>query len=170
MNYRHIIDWLVRKPGAFENYRYREDLFPTSHFRIAYDTLCDRRSKAAATKDYLEILRLAAYENETVVDEVLRRLLAQDAPFSQTGAEDAWTIATVRTELRAICAAGETLAVTDVQIDEVDLTAFDHLLDDVTELKTLLLKDTEVFDDVGSASCLLVAKQPGQAHQQRAYR
>jgi hypothetical protein len=35
VNYRHIIDWLVRKPGAFENYRYREDLFPTSHFRIA---------------------------------------------------------------------------------------------------------------------------------------
>lgn len=26
INYRHIIDWLVRKPGAFRNYRYREDL------------------------------------------------------------------------------------------------------------------------------------------------
>ena len=23
INYRHIIDWLVRKPGAFSNYRYR---------------------------------------------------------------------------------------------------------------------------------------------------
>ncbi len=28
VDYRHIIDWLVRKPGAFENYRYREDCFP----------------------------------------------------------------------------------------------------------------------------------------------
>ena len=28
MDYRHIIEWLVRKPGAFENYRYQEDLFP----------------------------------------------------------------------------------------------------------------------------------------------
>ena len=25
INYRHIIDWLVRKPGAFENYVYREE-------------------------------------------------------------------------------------------------------------------------------------------------
>jgi hypothetical protein len=36
INYRHIIDWLVRKPGAFENYRYKGDLFPTSQFRIAF--------------------------------------------------------------------------------------------------------------------------------------
>ena len=37
INYRHVIDSLVRKPGAFENYQYREDMFPTSHFRMAYD-------------------------------------------------------------------------------------------------------------------------------------
>ncbi|MBE3142690.1 MAG: IS21 family transposase, partial [Planctomycetes bacterium] len=37
INYRHIIDGLVRKPGAFEHYRYREDLFPTTRFRMAYD-------------------------------------------------------------------------------------------------------------------------------------
>ena len=35
---RHIIDWLVRKHGAFENYRCREELFPTSRFRMAWDT------------------------------------------------------------------------------------------------------------------------------------
>ena len=39
INYRHIIDSLVRKPGAFANYKYHEDLFPTSHFRMAYDAL-----------------------------------------------------------------------------------------------------------------------------------
>ena len=33
--YRHVIDWLVRKPGAFADYRYRADLFPSSHFRLA---------------------------------------------------------------------------------------------------------------------------------------
>lgn len=141
VNYRHIIDWLVRKPGAFENYRYREDLFPTSHFRIAYDTLCDRRSKQAATKDYLEILRLAAYESEAVVDEVLRKLLQQDLGAG------VWTVDTVRAELRRLGVSGETPAVTDVQIDEVDLTVFDHLLDDAIDLETHELKDTEVFDD-----------------------
>ncbi len=42
VNYRHIIDSLVRKPGAFENYRYRNAMFPTSRFRIAYDYLKER--------------------------------------------------------------------------------------------------------------------------------
>ncbi len=28
VDYRHIIDWLVRKPGAFASYRYREHPFP----------------------------------------------------------------------------------------------------------------------------------------------
>ena len=36
---KHIIDWLVCKLGAFENYRYKEDLYPSSWFRIAYDWL-----------------------------------------------------------------------------------------------------------------------------------
>ena len=39
VDYRHILEWLERKPGAFENYRYQEDLFPTSRFRMAYDGL-----------------------------------------------------------------------------------------------------------------------------------
>ena len=39
IQYRHIIDWLVKKPGAFENYRYRDALFPTHRFRMAYDHL-----------------------------------------------------------------------------------------------------------------------------------
>jgi hypothetical protein len=39
VDYRHIIDWLVRKPGAFENYRYREELYPTSRFRMVWDAL-----------------------------------------------------------------------------------------------------------------------------------
>ena len=37
INYRHVIDTLVRKPGAFANYRFHEEMFPTSQFRIAYD-------------------------------------------------------------------------------------------------------------------------------------
>jgi hypothetical protein len=30
IGYRHIIDWPVRKPGAFKSSHYRGDLFPTS--------------------------------------------------------------------------------------------------------------------------------------------
>jgi len=57
LNYRHIIDSLVRKPGAFENYRYREELFLTSYFRMAYDLL-RKRDRRRAHKEYLQILRL----------------------------------------------------------------------------------------------------------------
>ena len=72
INYRHIIDGLVRKPGAFEGYRYREDLFPTTRFRIAYDTL---NRHGAGTKRYLKILELAARTSESAVDDALRGLI-----------------------------------------------------------------------------------------------
>ena len=42
VDYRHIIDWLVRKPGAFEHYRYRDELFPTSRFRMVFDVLQEK--------------------------------------------------------------------------------------------------------------------------------
>ena len=82
INYRHIIDSLLRKPGAFENYRYRNDLFPTSRFRIAYDELKKRHSRLQATKQYLSILYLAARESEAVVDNVLRMMIDKSIVIS----------------------------------------------------------------------------------------
>jgi hypothetical protein len=64
IEYRHIIDWLVRKPGAFENYRFRDDLFPSSYFRMAYDYLMQYNPNRAS-KEYLRILYLAAKEGES---------------------------------------------------------------------------------------------------------
>src|ERR1700745_3919617 len=74
VDYRHIIDWLVRKPGALENYRYRDELFPTSRFRMAFDELKEKLGPRAS-KEYLAILELAAKESEVKVDEALRGLL-----------------------------------------------------------------------------------------------
>jgi hypothetical protein len=71
INYRHIIDWLVRKPGAFEHYRYREDLFPSVRFRWAYDYLKANHTLQKASREYLQILQLAAVESESIVDEAL---------------------------------------------------------------------------------------------------
>src|SRR6202022_1265785 len=39
IDYHHVIWSLVRKPGAFAHYRYRDDLFPSLTFRRAYDAL-----------------------------------------------------------------------------------------------------------------------------------
>jgi hypothetical protein len=76
IQYRHIIDWLIRKPGAFENYIYKSDLFPSSYFRMAYDYLCSKHSKAKANKEYLKILHLAAQESETHVELGIKELLS----------------------------------------------------------------------------------------------
>ena len=59
IDYRHVIDWLVRKPGAFARYQYRADLFPTLTFRRAYDGLQEQQP-ARADREYLRILYLAA--------------------------------------------------------------------------------------------------------------
>ncbi len=85
INYRHHIDRLVRKPGAFENYCYKDDLFPTSLFKIAYDILRDTYSIRQANKEYLKILELAAKEDESLVNEALRLLinLEEDISFEK---------------------------------------------------------------------------------------
>jgi len=115
INYRHIIDWLARKPGAFEHYRYRDALFPSSRFRIAYDTLKEQ-SPATAHKEYLKLLYLAARETEVGVDDALRVLLNQEAPI------DARVV-------KAMVLSGQEIApVTDILVDAVDLSAYDQLL------------------------------------------
>jgi transposase len=78
INYRHVIGWLVRKPGAFKNYVYREELFPGLVFRRAYDAL-ERANPATAGVEYLRILKLAAETMETSVAEELEKVLAQGA-------------------------------------------------------------------------------------------
>ena len=122
IDYRHIIDWLVRKPGAFANYRYREHLFPSSRFRKAYDVLkdampnrCDRR--------YLQILELAAKEGEARVDDALRLLLAGESGIRTIADRDAFCEFMRRCE--------QAPEIVDVAIPEVSLTSFDQLLSGV---------------------------------------
>jgi Mu transposase, C-terminal domain len=115
IQYRHIIDWLVRKPGAFENYRYRNELFPTHRFRMAYDYL-KQSQPARAAKQYLKILHLAARESEIAVDDALRTLIDQEQPIAFEAIE-----AMVHSE--------ELIPPpTELNIQEVDLTAYDALL------------------------------------------
>lgn len=75
INYRHIIASLVRKPGAFRLYRYRDDLFPSLVFRRAYDALTAVRTERRADLEYLRILHLAATEMESDVEVALECLL-----------------------------------------------------------------------------------------------
>lgn len=120
INYRHIIDSLVRKPGAFENYRYRDDLFPTSRFRIAYDNLTQRHSQSKAARQYLNILHLAARESETAVDDVLRMMIDKNINICDE-------------QVEALMRSSQPVAAaTKVSIAAVDLSCYDQLFEEVT--------------------------------------
>ena len=117
INYRHIIDQLVRKPGAFENYCYKEDLFPSSQFRIAYDILRDTCSIRQANKEYLKILELAAKEGESLVNEALRLLI---------NLEDQMGFEKIKEFIDSKQKAPEPTA---VHVEQVDLNDYDMLLE-----------------------------------------
>ena len=76
INYRHVIDWFIRKPGAFAEYQYQADMFPGSNFRIAYDMLRDENPRFA-DKEYLKILYLAATESEELTAKALALLISK---------------------------------------------------------------------------------------------
>jgi hypothetical protein len=73
IDYRHLIWSLVRKPGAFVQYRFRDELFPTIVFWVAYDTLVARQP-SRADKEYVRVLHLAAATSESVVAAALALL------------------------------------------------------------------------------------------------
>lgn len=74
INYRHIIAGLMRKPGAFTNYHYRDHLFPTIVFRKLYDKLI-KTHPVNGTKQYLQILHLAAVNSESEVEVAISLLM-----------------------------------------------------------------------------------------------
>lgn len=114
INYRHVVAHLMRKPGAFANYQYREELFPSVVFRQAYDALVRKRPERA-DKEYLSILHLAAMGREQDVEEALAMLLeAEQLPL----------LAAVRELVQGDCPS----AVPDVYIPAPDLCSYDVLL------------------------------------------
>jgi hypothetical protein len=115
VEYRHIIDWLVRKPGAFERYEYRDGLFPTHRFRLAYDSL-GRDRPLHASREYLEILLLAAKESESGVDRALGLLIDRGEPIAKEAVE-----AVLRSD-------SPSADVRHVEVDAVDLASYDALL------------------------------------------
>lgn len=145
INYRHIIDWLVRKPGAFENYRYQDALFPTTNFRMAYDALRERHDVRRSAIEYLAILHLAARESESQVDDALRGLLAGPEPLSSSQ---------VQQLVQFDCS--QLPSVTDVDVEPVNLSSFDSLLDQTDSWYTDTRKDeavntVEVADELRQA-------------------
>jgi hypothetical protein len=75
IDYRHVIESLVRKPGGFARYVYREEMFPSLTFRRAYDAIQTPHRGVRGDVEYLMILRLAATTMESDVETALGLLL-----------------------------------------------------------------------------------------------
>ena len=113
IDYRHIIGSLVRKPGAFARYRFREELFPSLTFRAAYDAL-GRTHGERADVEYVRLLHLAATTSERQVEATLRARL---------DAGDTCAYASVQAEVRP-----PVPTVPVVHIPRPDLAQYDALL------------------------------------------
>jgi hypothetical protein len=114
LHYRHMIDSLVRKPAAFERYRFREALFPTLIFRMTFDRLRAALPERDADIEYLRILHLAARTLESKVEHTLVSLLEAD-------------ILPVAKEVKSRVAP-EPTAVPEIPAPVVSLTEYDGLL------------------------------------------
>jgi hypothetical protein len=117
VNYRHVIDSLLRKPGGFRDYRYRDDLFPSLVFRRAWEQLNRWQSPRRADLTYLRILRLAARTMEAEVSAALERLVAMPGSWDETDVE------------RLV--QPEAIPVPQLACGEVHLQQYDRLLSEV---------------------------------------
>jgi hypothetical protein len=118
LNYRHLIDSLLRKPGGFRNYRYREALFPSLVFRQAWDALNQWYAPRKADLIYLRLLHLAARHLESEVAAVLAQLLA---------GQDRWDDTTV-----ARLMAPPPLPIPHLAVPPINLSQYDALLGEVS--------------------------------------
>jgi transposase len=114
IDYRHIIWSLVRKPGAFANYRFHDDLFPTLAFRRAYDRL-RALTPAAADRHYVRLLHLAASTSEAEVETALGLLLEQGLAPTYDAVRDLIRIPTPS-------------AIPVLTLPQLDLSIYDRLL------------------------------------------
>jgi hypothetical protein len=119
VDYRHMIWSLVRKPGGFARYVYREDMFPTHVFRVAYDAIQTPHRGTKGDLEYLRILHLAASGMETEVECALSLLLGEKQSVSAAAVK------------ALLDAKGDEQRAPVLERPTVDLSAYDALLAEV---------------------------------------
>jgi hypothetical protein len=115
IDYRHVIWSLVRKPGGFARYVYREEMFPSLAFREAYDAIQAARPGTKGDLEYLRILHLAASTMESDVVAALALLKMSDKPVTAEA-------------VRELVATQAPVAVPTLEPQQIDLAEYDALL------------------------------------------
>ncbi len=118
IDYRHVIWSLVRKPGGFARYVYREEMFPSVAFRRAYDAIQTPHHGLKGDLEYLRILHLAASTLEADVEAALTLLLADKKPVTADA-------------VKLLVTTTATIDVPALAPSPVDLRAYDALLGEV---------------------------------------
>jgi hypothetical protein len=118
IDYRHVIWSLVRKPGGFARYVYREEMFPALVFRQAYDALQAAQPGTKGDLEYLRILHLAASTLEADVAAALSQLQVAGKEITADA-------------VKAITATPTSIDVPSFAPAAVDLADYDALLEEV---------------------------------------
>lgn len=118
IDYHHVIESLLRKPGGFARYVYREEMFPSLVFRQAYDAILDRKAGTKADLEYLRILYLAATTLESDVEMALKLLLDEKQPISVE-------------EVKELVVTREPIQVPALAVRKVDLACYNDLISEV---------------------------------------
>ena len=125
INYIHVIDNLIKKPGAFKNYKYRESLYPHPVYKQTYELL--EQDSTTHVKDYLNILYLAKYYRQQAVTALLQdRLNIGDSVKFITSGE-------FEKQIKVVPAAPP-LVIEGSTLKQPSLAAFDKLLSDRSTL------------------------------------
>jgi hypothetical protein len=114
VDFRHVIGSLIRKPGAFNNYRHRESLYPSLTFRKAYDRLIADHGQRPGTIEYLHLLKLAAEQSVEAVEGLLIGFLNDKAR---------WHAVDLREQL-----VGPVIHPMEIVMPEPTLESYDNLL------------------------------------------
>ncbi len=118
IDYRHMIWSLVRKPGGFARYVYREEMFPSLVFRRAYDAIQTPHHGLKGDLEYLRILHLAAGTIEADVEAALVLLLAANKAITADA-------------VKLLVITATAIEVPELARSPVDLGAYDALLAEV---------------------------------------
>lgn len=114
VDWRHLIEDLCRKPGAFERYRYRQSFYPSPLWQRLGESLRKRFSAPRADSDYLQILRLSLEHGLERIEELLERIEPEEVCLDR-----------IRSELGEQCRWRKAPAMTL----QGDLSLYDQLLE-----------------------------------------
>lgn len=119
IDYRHVIWSLVRKPGGFARYVYREEMFPSRVFREAYDAICAARPGTKGDLEYCRILHLAASTMEADVAAALAALQTAGTPITAAAVKALIATPPASTDVPVLAPPAVNLADYDALLEEV---------------------------------------------------